>query len=81
MTLRDFAKIAVFTEEYSHLSVFDPSGMHQCGYFNSVYKLSEDDALLDYEIIRIKGNFYVTIDISEDEAIKQEKAHSIWGKK
>ena len=70
MTVRDFAKVAKFEEDYAALNIFDPSGMISVGHFNSVYKLNDDNPVLDYEIISIKGNFYIRIDIDEETARK-----------
>ena len=75
ITVRDFVKVAQFESNYAHLAIYDPTGMIECGYFNGFYKLTEDDPLLDYEIISISDNFNVKINISEDEARKQRELH------
>ena len=75
MTLREFAKVADFESEYSALSVYDPTGMIDCGYFNGFYKLDMNDSLLDYEVLSIKGNYSVRINITEAEAREQEEKH------
>lgn len=77
MKVRDLVKIIDFDCKYyhQHLTIFDKSGMIECGHFNSFYRLPENDPLLDYEILQMSGDYYVRIDIDENEAKNQEAAH------